>query len=229
MCSIDSGPWCWDATTQAASDDTPSQRRGWRGVLSFSFEVGMHQGRVTLPSKSLWGVRAPNTPSLSNRGNIRHLPRLFRTIQARAVRLGIFFSIPKSELIHWRTPSQRHSHVCLSSIQLDGELLHPRDSLRWLGYWFTRALATSTHFSRRMALAQGAFALIRRLSPSMAGLAPSLCHRLASSLIAPILLCGADLFTPNAASLSRLNTFWQKVQRWATNCFSSTPIGILAI
>jgi len=61
MCSVDSGLWCWDATTQAASDVAPCQRRGWRGVLSFSFEVGMHQGRVTLHCKSLRGVRAPNT------------------------------------------------------------------------------------------------------------------------------------------------------------------------
>jgi len=61
MCSIGSGLWCWDATTQAASDDAPSQRRGWRGMLSFSFEVRMRQGRVTLPCKSLRGVRAPNS------------------------------------------------------------------------------------------------------------------------------------------------------------------------
>jgi len=39
MCSIDSGLCCWDTTTQVASNDEPSQRRGWRGVLSFSFEV----------------------------------------------------------------------------------------------------------------------------------------------------------------------------------------------
>ena len=63
MCSIDSGLWCWDATTQAASDDAPSQRRGWMGVLSFFFEVRVHQGRVTLPCKSLRGVRVPNTSS----------------------------------------------------------------------------------------------------------------------------------------------------------------------
>jgi len=63
MCSIDSNLWCWDATTQAASDDTLSQRLGWRRVLSFSFEVGACQGRVTLPCESLQGVRAPNTLS----------------------------------------------------------------------------------------------------------------------------------------------------------------------
>ena len=63
MGSIDSGPWCWDATTQAASDDPPSQRRGGRGVLSFSFKVRVRQGRVTLPCESLGGVRVPNTTS----------------------------------------------------------------------------------------------------------------------------------------------------------------------
>jgi len=60
MYFIDPGLWCWDATTQVASQDAPSQCWGWRGVLSFSFEVRVHQGRVTLPCKSLRGVRAPN-------------------------------------------------------------------------------------------------------------------------------------------------------------------------
>jgi len=39
MCSVDSSLWCRDTTTQAASYDAPSQCQGWRGVLSFSFEV----------------------------------------------------------------------------------------------------------------------------------------------------------------------------------------------
>jgi len=69
--SIDTGLWCWDATPQVASDDTPSQRGGWRGRLSVSFEVRACQGRITLASKSLEGVHAPNTrspPSKSSSG-----------------------------------------------------------------------------------------------------------------------------------------------------------------
>ena len=89
---------------------------------------------------------ALTTASLSYRGNIRRQQELFRTILAKAARLGISFSLLKTELIHWRTPSQRHSPTCLSPIQLDGEIFHPRESLRWLGYWFTPTLATSTHF-----------------------------------------------------------------------------------
>jgi len=60
MCSIDSGLCCWDPTPQAASDDAPSQSWGWRGVLSFSFEVRPCQCRETLPCKSLRRVRVPN-------------------------------------------------------------------------------------------------------------------------------------------------------------------------
>jgi len=63
MCSIDSDLWCWDPTSQAASDDSPSQRRGRRVVSSFSFKVRACQGRVTLPRESSQGVRAPNTSS----------------------------------------------------------------------------------------------------------------------------------------------------------------------
>jgi len=60
VCSNDGGLWFWDATTKAASDNAASQRRGWRGVLSFFFEVGACQGRVTLSQKSLRGVGASN-------------------------------------------------------------------------------------------------------------------------------------------------------------------------
>jgi len=167
--------------------------------------------------------------SPSYRGNIRRLQKLVEKLEAKALRIGVSFSVAKTELIHWRTPSQRNSPRCLSPIQIKGELFRPCDSLRWLRYWFTPALASSAHFSRRLALAQGAFALIRHLSPPGAGLAPYLCHRLATSLVAPILLYGSDLFTPSAGAMLRLNTFWHKVQRWTTNCFSATPTGILAL
>jgi len=68
-----------------------------------------------------------------------------------------------------------------------------------------------------------------RLSPPGAGLAPYLCHRLATSMLTPILLYGADLFSPSAGAMGRFNTFWHKVQRWTTNYFSATPTRILEV
>jgi len=63
MCSNACGLWCWDATTQAATDEARLQRRGRRPVLSCFFKVRAHQGRVTVPSKSVQGFRAPNSIS----------------------------------------------------------------------------------------------------------------------------------------------------------------------
>ena len=40
---------------------------------------------------------------------------------------------------------------------------------------------------------------------------------------------GADLFVPNRAMTQKLDVFWHRVQRWVTNCFSSTPVSILAV
>jgi len=77
---------------------------------------------------------------LSYRGNIRRLQELFERLEKKASRLGVSFSVAKTELIHWRTPSQRHSPKCLSRSQIKGEVFHPSNSVRWLGYWFTPAL-----------------------------------------------------------------------------------------
>jgi len=37
------------------------------------------------------------------------------------------------------------------------------------------------------------------------------------------------MFTPSVGTTTHLNTFWHKVQRWTTNCFSVTPTGILLV
>ena len=70
---------------------------------------------------------------------------------------------------------------------------------------------------------------LKRLSPPGIGLPPFLCHRLAYSLLFPILSYGADVFMPTVHMIRKLSVFWHKVQRWTTNCFMSTPTDILAI
>jgi len=111
----------------------------------------------------LWGVMisyvddfALTVASLSYSGNIRRLQDLFEKLEIKVSRLGISFSVPKTELIHWRTPSQRHSPKCTSPIQIKADVFHPKHSVRRLGNWFTPALDPSAHFSRHLALAQGA-------------------------------------------------------------------------
>jgi len=75
--------------------------------------------------------------SPSYRGNIRRLQNHSATISARGRDIGVSFSVPKTKLIHWRTPSQRTPpltcpnrtrrppHSTLPSGQMAGILVHP--------------------------------------------------------------------------------------------------------
>jgi len=165
--------------------------------------------------------------SPSYRGNIRRLQNLFSTIAAKGRDIGVSFSVPKTELIHWRTPSQRTppSHA---PIELENHLFRPSQVVRWLGYWFTPSFNTAHHYRHRLSLAQAIFSFIKRLSSPGAGVRPFLCHHIANGLLLPILTYGADLLTPNYAALRGMNGFWHRVQRWTTNNFFSTPTSILS-
>ena len=87
--------------------------------------------------------------SLSYRTNRRSLQAAFGRIRAIAHSRKMDFSVPKTELIHWRTPLQRDPPGTPRPppVALDGQLFHPSEKLRWLGYWFVPNLASSAHFS----------------------------------------------------------------------------------
>jgi len=80
----------------------------------------------------------------SHRGNVRRLQTLFSTIAAKGWDIGVSFSVPKTELMHWRTRSQSTapSHA---PIELEGHLFRPSQLVRWLGYWFTPGSNTAHH------------------------------------------------------------------------------------
>jgi len=162
-----------------------------------------------------------------HRGHIRRLQRLFNTVAARGRDIGVSFSVPKTELIHCRTPSQR-SPPSMAPIELEGHLFQPCKVMRWLGYWFTPALNTTHQFRHRLSLAQAIFSFVKRLSSPGAGVKPFLCDRIANGLLLPILTYGADLLTPNSSALRSMDSFWHGVQRWTTNNFFSTPTSILS-
>ena len=168
--------------------------------------------------------------SPSYRTNSRSLQAAFGRIRAIAHSRKVDFSVPKTELIHWRTPRQQDPPGTPRPppVALDGQIFYPSERLRWLGYWFVPNLASSAHFSRRLALSQASFSSVRRLSDAGKGVSPHRCHRLAYCLMFPILSYGADLFTPTKGLLDKMEVHWRQVQRWVTNCFRSTPGPILA-
>ena len=133
--------------------------------------------------------------SLSYRTNIRILQRAFGAIRAKARAWEVDFGVPKTELMHCRTPKQRTptGTPAPPPICLDRQVFRPLPCVSWLCYWLATDLLSSQHFSRRLALAQVAVAAFKRLSPPGSGLSPHLTHRLAISLLLSILLYGAVL------------------------------------
>ena len=171
-----------------------------------------------------------NVSSPSYHTNSRSSQAAFGRIRAIAPSRKVDFSVPKTELIHWCTLLQRDPPRAPRPppVVLNGQIFHPCENLHWLGYGFVLNLASSAHYSRRLALSQAAFSSVRRLSDAGKGVSSHLCHRLAYCLMFPILSYGADLFTPPKGLLNKMEVHWWQVQRWVTNCFRSTPVPILA-
>ena len=102
--------------------------------------------------------------STSYRRNILSLQRHYSVLKGSGSRLGVSFSVPKTELIHWRTIRDR-SPVSHSPVHLEGSIFPRQKMVRWLGYWFTPSISTTPHFTMRLAKAQAGFVAIKRLSP----------------------------------------------------------------
>jgi len=148
--------------------------------------------------------------SPSYRDNIRRLEEPFSTISTKGRDIGVSFSVPKTELIHWRTPSPR-TPPSTAPVELEGHLFHTAGVVRWLGYWFTPALSPTHHFRHRLSLAQAVFSFVKRLCSPGAGVRPFLCPRIATVLLCPILTYGANLLTPSYSALRGMNSFWHRV------------------
>jgi len=69
----------------------------------------------------------------SVRSRIRTLRYYFGIIQRQGADLGVAFSLPKTELIHWRTPKDR-SDVSFAPIVINDMLFPHSLAVRWLGY-----------------------------------------------------------------------------------------------
>ena len=169
---------------------------------------------------------AVTVASPSYRTNGRLLQKSFSALKRTASPINISFSIPKTELIHWRT-TRSNEPPCSLPVQLEGQLFYPQSHLKWLGFICTPAFDPRSHFSRRYTLANAALATIRRLSPPGMGLLPYLCLSLARSLLAPILLYGSAVWYPPRSIMAPMSVLWHRVCRWITNCFSSTKITCL--
>jgi len=169
---------------------------------------------------------AVTVASPSYRTNVRLLQKSFSSLRRKASPINISFSVPKTELIHWRT-TRSNEPPCSLPVQLEGQPFYPQSRLKWLGFIFTPTIDPRSHFSRRCTLANATLATIRRLSPPGMGLPPYLCLSLARWLLALILLYGSAVWNPPPSIMGPMSVFWHRFCRWITNCFSSTNLTCL--
>jgi len=160
--------------------------------------------------------------------NTRILEERVRGINSAAASLGLSFSIGKTEMMHWRTRREKGDRSeC--RIMFQSHVVQPAGkAIKWLGFWLTDNGETSTHFTKRLALAQAAFLRIQRLSMPGKGLTPYGARRLAKGIILPILLYGAEIFDPTVTMIDKMQKFWNRVLRWITNAFYATNITVVS-
>ena len=164
--------------------------------------------------------------SPSYRTNVRLIQKSFSALKRKSSPVNISCSIPKTELIHWKTTRSNKTPSSLP-VQLEDQLFYLQSCLKWLGFIFTPSFDLRSYFSRRYTLANAAMATIRPLSPPGMGLPPYLCLSLALSLLAPILLYVSAVGNTPPSIMGPMSVFWHRVCRWITNCFSSTNIAFL--
>ena len=67
----------------------------------------------------------------SYRTNVRLLQKSFSALKRKASAINISFSVPKTELIHWRT-TRSNERPCSLPVQLEDQIFYPQSCLKWL-------------------------------------------------------------------------------------------------
>ena len=154
--------------------------------------------------------------------NTKIVEERIQRMNSTAAGLGLSFGMAKTELMHWRKPKEKGERSeC--TVMFQSHVIEPAGkAVKWLGFWRTDNGETSTHFRKRLALAQAAFIRIQRVSIPGKGLSPYGARRLAKGIILPTLLYGAEIFDLTVTMIGRMQTFWNRLLPWITNSFYAT-------
>jgi len=161
--------------------------------------------------------------------NTKILEERIQRMKSTAAGLGLSFSIAKTKLKHWRKPKEKGERSeC--TVMFQSHVIEPAGkAVKWLRFWHTDNGEKSTHFGKRLALAQAAFIRIQRLSMPGKGVSPYGARRLAKGIILPTLLNGAKIFDLTVTMIGKMQRFWNRVLRWITNSFYATNTTVISV
>ena len=187
-------------------------------LLFLIYVSGFHEERAGGVVFSYVDDFAITVFSRSYHTNACRLERWATLLIGKAASLKLAFSLPKTELIHWRT-IQQFGPCSKDTVTLGDVITAPSRFVRWLGFWLEDNMSTVTHFTRRLAMASAAFASVKAISHHGKGINPRAGRHVAQAFIRPILLYGVNLLAPTKGCLLKMGHLWHRVARWVTTCF----------
>ncbi|KAF8752957.1 Reverse transcriptase (RNA-dependent DNA polymerase) [Rhizoctonia solani] len=166
--------------------------------------------------------------SHSHQDNITIMTDIIKNINQTAIKLGLEFELPKSDLIHFiRSARTPHSNPSLTFSHFGTDtVISPKDVVRWLGFYLDRKLNFKEHIQTMAVKARATLAGLRMLANSQNGLSVRHARILFKASVTPILTYGLPLWFHGRRQLSLLEPL-RKVQnqglRWILGAFRTTP------
>ncbi|KAJ6466501.1 hypothetical protein DFH09DRAFT_820084, partial [Mycena vulgaris] len=135
------------------------------------------------------------------------------------------FEKTKTELIHHST-GQRH--LSSYTVNLDGEVIHPSKSVKWVGVWLDQKLKGYVHIKHRAASAARALNASLALTHAVWGLKPLMVRGLARATVFPRADYGVASLLPLSPSvLTPLVRVNKSVARCITGGYRTASLAAL--
>lgn len=101
---------------------------------------------------------------------------------------GAIFDRKKAQLIHFSKWRKQQGHP---SFSFGGELLHPKQEIKWPGVWFDSKLLFNSHLQHVKRTGENTLFQLRRLSKWYSGLSPREIRKLVTTVLCPRIFYGS--------------------------------------
>jgi ribonuclease HI len=165
---------------------------------------------------------ALTTSSTSLKKNVRILEREVAKLRELATENAIEFDLAKTELMHFTMVKEAKT----ASLRLpDGEVVQPKELVRWLGIWFDPNLTFKQHVAIRTSQARSAFQRMARLANLERGLSPFAMRQLYVACITSIADYGSPIWWRGQAQFKKsLQALQNLGLRKILGVFKTAPI-----
>lgn len=165
--------------------------------------------------------------STSLKKNIKILEREARRLFDLGTSNHIEFDLVKTELIHFtKSKDAQKTPITLPN----GNIVKPKQLVRWLGIWFDSWLTFNQHIAIRIAQAKNAFFRMARLTSIGSGLSPHSVRQIYLACVNTVSDYGSPVWWKNQPSFTiQLQKLQNLAMRKILGVFKTAPVKVLEI